>query len=76
MPSLLSRGARRRPVGKRHCWVTGLPDSPGRRFPGLLVEWAQRGPNGLFGRVVYVVDDHGQSVVVEAWVPAGHLQSP
>jgi hypothetical protein len=36
-------------------------------------EWAQRG-GGWFGRVVYAVDDGGRVVLVEAWVPAEHLE--
>jgi hypothetical protein len=43
------------------------------RWPGLLAEWAQRG-GGWFGRVVYAVDDGGRVVLVEAWVPAEHLE--
>jgi hypothetical protein len=52
--------------------VSGLPGDQGR-WPGLLAEWAQRG-GGWFGRVVYAVDDGGRVVLVEAWVPAEHLE--
>jgi len=31
---------RPRPVLTRHCWVTGLPEYPGR-WAGLLAEWRQ-----------------------------------
>ena len=42
--------ARSRPVVRRHCWVHGLQDAPGR-WPGLLVEWRQTrtGPAGRAG---------------------------
>lgn len=69
-------------AGARHCWVTGLPGAPSR-CPGLLAEWSrparagQEGSagGGWFGRVVYADDDDGGRVVlVEAWVPAEHLQ--
>ena len=57
----------------RHCWVSGLPGSPGRH-PGLLAEWRHdRGTGRWFGRVVYAVDEHGRVVLVERWVPAEHL---
>ncbi len=55
-----------------------MPDCPGR-FAGVVVEWAE-GPSAESGtgpvwrsRVVYVVDDGGQAVLVEAWVAAEHL---
>ncbi len=68
----LSGIGRERPAGARHCWVSGLPDAPGR-WPGLLVEWGQR-REGWFGRVVYAVDDGDRVVLVETWVAADHLQ--
>jgi len=66
---------RRRPVITRHCWVSGLPDCPGR-FAGLVVEWSPAPAGaGWLGRVVYVIDDDaGQAVLVEAWVAAEHLR--
>ena len=65
---------RPRPVLTRHCWVTGLPDRPGR-WAGLLAEWRQnRDTGGWEGRVVYAVDDGLATVTVEAWVAAGHLE--
>jgi len=70
--SALSGVGRERAAGARHCWVSGLPGDPGR-WPGLLAVWAQRG-GGWFGRVVYAVDDGGRVVLVEAWVPAEHLE--
>ena len=69
---------RARPVVRRHCWVQGVPDAPGR-CPGLLVEWRQPDPAthaspGWEGRVLYVVSQGvGPPVVVEAWLPAEHL---
>jgi len=71
--SALSRAQRSEPPAVRHCWVTGLPDVPGR-WPGLLTEWAQRDGGGWYGRVVYAVEDNGQAVVVQAWMPAEHLE--
>jgi hypothetical protein len=68
-----ARATRARAVVTRHCWVTGLPDGTGR-CAGLLVEWRQEPGIGRWsGRVVYVVDDGGRSVLVEAWVDADHL---
>ncbi len=65
--------ARERPVVTRHCWVSGLPASPGRH-PGLLAEWRHEQVTGRWlGRVVYVVDEHGRAVLVERWLPAEHL---
>ena len=73
--SALSGVGRERAAGARHRWVSGRPGDQGR-WPGLLAEWAQRG-GGWFGRVVYAVDDGGRVVLVvlvEAWVPAEHLE--
>jgi len=65
---------RPRPVLTRHCWVTGLPESPGR-WAGLLAEWRQdTAAGGWQGRVVYAVDEGAATVLVEAWVHARHLQ--
>jgi hypothetical protein len=65
--------ARDRPVVTRHCWVSGLPGSPGRH-PGLLAEWRHDTTSGRWlGRVVYAVDEQGRGVLVERWVPAEHL---
>ena len=65
---------RPRPVLHRHCWVTGLPARPGR-WAGLVAEWRQdREAGGWQGRVVYAVDDGRTTVLVEAWVPAVHLE--
>jgi hypothetical protein len=62
------------PTVPRHCWVSGLPELPGR-WPGLLVEWRRTPDTGRWaGRVVYGVVDASQSVLVEAWVPADHLE--
>ena len=64
---------RPRPVLHRHCWVTGLPARPGR-WAGLVAEWRQAPEAGGWqGRVVYAVDDGRTTVLVEAWLPAGHL---
>ena len=74
-PGLAALQDRPRPVLTRHCWVTGLPDCPGR-WAGLLAEWRQdtNGGGGWQGRVVYAVDDGMATVLVEAWVHARHLQ--
>jgi len=41
----------------------------------LQDEWRQdRAAGGWQGRVLYVVDDGAATVIVEAWVPARHLQ--
>ena len=65
--------SRERPVVVRHCWVSGVPGSPGRH-PGLLAEWRHEPATGRWsGRVVYALDDHGRGVLVERWVPAEHL---
>ncbi|MDP9397871.1 MAG: hypothetical protein M3P96_08670 [Actinomycetota bacterium] len=53
--------------------MSDLPGDPGR-WPGLLAEWSQREGGAWFGRVVYAVVDAGRVVLVEAWVPAEHLQ--
>ena len=68
-----AEGRRERPVVTRHCWVSGLPGSPGRH-PGLLAEWRHDPATGRWlGRVVYAVDEHGRGVLVERWIPAEHL---
>ncbi len=68
-----TEGSRERPVVTRHCWVSGLPGSPGRH-PGLLAEWRHDPSSGRWvGRVVYAVDEQGRIVLVERWVPAEHL---
>ncbi len=65
---------RPRPVLTRHCWVTGLSECPGR-WAGLLAEWRQdTDAGGWRGPVLYAVDDGAATVIIEAWVPAGHLQ--
>lgn len=56
----------------RHCWVTS-PDVPPSSWPGLLVEWRRDAAGAWLGRVVYVVDDDGASVLVESWLPAAAL---
>ena len=73
-PDLADLQDRPRPVLTRHCWVTGLPDCPGR-WAGLLAEWRQNNDaGGWHGRVVYAVDDGAATVMVEAWVSARYLQ--
>ncbi len=62
---------RPRPVLTRHCWVTGL--CPGR-WAGLPSGARTVRPAAGKGRVVYAVDDGPATVIVEAWVPARHLQ--
>ena len=64
-----------RDAGARHCWVVGLAGVPDK-CPGLLSMWG-RDPAGAgrwFGRVVYAVEDGVRTVLVEAWVPAEHLE--
>jgi len=73
-PELAALRDRPRPVLTRHCWVTGLSECPGR-WAGLLAEWRQETEAGGWqGRVMYAVDDGVATVLVEAWVPARHLQ--
>jgi len=56
----------------RHCWVHDPPDSPGI-WPGLLVEWRQRG-DGWQGRVAYTVTGPHGPALVETWLPAARLE--
>jgi hypothetical protein len=56
----------------RHCWVHDPPDSPGI-WPGLLVEWRQRG-EGWQGRVAYTVTGPHGPALVETWLPAARLE--
>jgi len=65
---------RPRQVLTRHCWVTGLPECPGR-WAGPLAEWRQD-TTLVAGRadLVYAVDDGPATVMVEAWVLVEHLQ--
>ncbi len=73
-PELAALQDRPRPVLTRHCWVTGQPECPGR-WAGLLAEWRPDTDGGGWqGRVVYAIDDGAATVIVEAWVPARHLQ--
>ncbi len=62
-----------RRVITRHCWVEGLPDCLGR-FAGLLSEWRQEADGRWCGRVVYVLEEAGQPVLVETWIAAAHLR--
>lgn len=56
----------------RHCWVVGLAGYPDR-CPGLLSMWL-RSDAAWLGRVVFAVEEDGRVVLVEAWVPAEHLE--
>ncbi|SOE03352.1 hypothetical protein [Blastococcus haudaquaticus] len=56
----------------RHCWVRDPPEFPGT-WPGLLVEWRQRG-GGWQGRVAYTVTGPHGPALVEAWLPAARLE--
>jgi hypothetical protein len=56
----------------RHCWVRNPPDAPGT-WPGLLIEWRQRG-GGWQGRVAYTVSGPHGPALVEAWLPAARLE--
>jgi hypothetical protein len=60
------------PAEGRHCWVHDPPGAPGR-WPGLLVEWRQRG-GAWQGRVVYTVAGPHDPALVEAWLPAALLR--
>jgi hypothetical protein len=60
------------PAEGRHCWVRDPPGNPGT-WPGLLVEWRQRG-GGWQGRVAYTVAGPHGPALVEAWLPAARLQ--
>ena len=77
-------GARRRPDAApayaaagdggegRHCWVRDPPEFPGT-WPGLLVEWRQRG-GAWQGRVAYTVTGPHGPALVESWLPAARLE--
>ena len=56
----------------RHCWVRNPPDAPGI-WPGLLVEWRQRG-GAWQGRVAYTVTGPYGPALVESWLPAARLE--
>ena len=56
----------------RHCWVRDPPEFAGT-WPGLLVEWRQRG-GAWQGRVAYTVTGPHGPVLVEAWLPAARLE--
>jgi hypothetical protein len=56
----------------RHCWVHDPPEFPGT-WPGLLVEWRQRG-GAWQGRVAYTVTGPLGPALVEAWLPAARLE--
>jgi hypothetical protein len=57
----------------RHCWVSGLPDHPGR-WPGLLLEWRKITASVWQGRVVYAVEDGRQTILIEAWLSGTCLE--
>ena len=56
----------------RHCWVRDPPEFPGT-WPGLLVEWRQRG-GAWQGRVAYTVTGSHGATLVESWLPAARLE--
>jgi hypothetical protein len=56
----------------RHCWVRDPPAAPGT-WPGLLVEWRQRGGSWQ-GRVAYTVAGPHGPQLVETWLPAALLE--
>ncbi|MGY2003024.1 hypothetical protein [Blastococcus sp. SYSU DS1024] len=70
-PEPLARPAAETAEG-RHCWVHDPPEAPGT-WPGLLVEWQQRG-GGWHGRVTYAVAGPHGPALVEAWLPAARLE--
>jgi hypothetical protein len=57
--------------GARHCWVSGLPDYPGR-WPGLLTEW-RRDAEGWSALVSFAVTTAGHTTLVQSWLEARHL---
>lgn len=67
-----AESTRPRPLGTRHCWITGLPDLPGRHA-GLLVEWRRGADQEWQARVVYTVVEDQSPVLIEAWILAVHL---
>ena len=56
----------------RHCWVRDPPEFPGI-WPGLLVEWRQRGGSWQ-GRVAYTVTGPHGPALIETWLPAARLE--
>jgi hypothetical protein len=56
----------------RHCWVRDPPEATGI-WPGLLVEWRQRG-GAWQGRVAYTVTGPHGPALVESWLPAARLE--
>jgi hypothetical protein len=56
----------------RHCWVRDPPEADGI-WPGLLIEWRQRG-GGWQGRVAYTVTGPHGPALVESWLPAARLE--
>src|SRR5688572_11827302 len=56
----------------RHCWVRDPPEAAGV-WPGLLVEWRQRG-GAWQGRVAYTVTGPHGPALVESWLPAARLE--
>ncbi|SDF43191.1 hypothetical protein SAMN05660485_03339 [Blastococcus fimeti] len=56
----------------RHCWVRDPPEFPGT-WPGLLVEWRQRG-GAWQGRVAYTVAGPDGPALIETWLPAARLE--
>src|SRR3954463_1597324 len=55
----------------RHCWVRDPPEAAGV-WPGLLVEWRQRGGSWQ-GRVAYTVTGPHGPALGESWLPAARL---
>lgn len=56
----------------RHCWVRDPPEHPGT-WPGLLVEWRQRGGSWQ-GRVAFTVPGPHGPALIETWLPAARLE--
>lgn len=59
-------------TGPRPCWVVDHELAPGR-WPGLLLEW-RKGPQGWRGRVILALAGAEGPLIMEAWLPAGHLR--
>lgn len=79
-PTLAERAAQSRPAAGspvKHCWVINPPEAAGT-WPGLVLDWRRQGDGehaGWYGRAVYAVTPAGgDTVLIEAWLDAAHLQ--
>lgn len=74
-PPAVVRGAteRRQRRARTFCWVHAADSRAPGPWPGLVVEW-HRGAQGWVARVVYVVGDDAEGVIVSAWMDASSLR--